>query len=227
MTAAGPVGLALVGILFSSVTPADPATVAPTPTPTPSADPTPVPTASPSSSPTPSPTPTVSPTAITSRGTTSHATRSHGFGEPSCEVRSIFKIRANSSRDFWIPGTHFVDGPGGEIKVWIEREHNVETSLLLEKEARLEFDFKSFIAEVRKMVSPIITTRIRVELGHEYLRPISKGKYGHVRYRVFGYKISFWQWRQYGNCSIRFVGTGLASLPTRKQGWKYWETKRP
>jgi hypothetical protein len=246
LSAAGPVGLALAGLLFSSATPAGPASVAPTatpapattpahapavtPTPTPTLSVTASPTVSPTLSPTPSPTATVSPSSATTSSGTSRSSRHHGFGvpgTPTCEVRSFYKIRTNSSRDFWIPGTHFVDGPGGEMKVWLEREHTVETSLLLEKEARLEFDFNSFIAEVRKMVSPIITTRIRVELGHEYLRPVSKGKYGHMRYRVFGYKIGFWHWRQYGNCSIRFVGSGLANLPTRKQGWKYWETKKP
>lgn len=174
----------------------------------------------------------MSPTTIATSSATSDSDRRDAAfpGEPvapACEIRSINKIRTSRSHDFWIPGTHFVDGPGGKIKVWIEREHNVETTLLLEKEARIQFDFKSFLEEVRKMVSPIITTRIRIELGHEYTRLIRKGEYGHMRYRVFGYKISFWQWRQFGNCSIRFVGAGLADIPTTKQGWKYWESKGP
>jgi hypothetical protein len=208
LTAAGPVGLALVSILFSSATAARPAGPAPTPTPT------------------MSPTVSASPTA-TSGSDDSRSDISDGLVTPTCEVRSIYKIITNRSRDFWIPGTHFVDGPGGAIKVWVEREHHVETSLLIEKEARLQFDFNSFVAEVRKMVSPIIITRIRVELGHEFARRIRKGRYGHVRYRVFGYKIGFRQWRQFGDCSIRFAGSGLAFFPTSKQGWKYWETRSP
>ena len=166
--------------------------------------------------------------AIARQGRTANASPTPAPGQAATpSLTASPTTSATGSSDSGRHDATFPGGPGGKIKVWVEREHNVETTLLLEKEARIQFDFKSFLEEVRKMVSPIITTRLRVELGHEYQRRIRKGMYGHMRYRVFGYKVSFWQWRQFGNCSLRFVGTGLADIPTTKQGWKYRETKGP
>jgi hypothetical protein len=243
LTAVGSVSLALTAVLFSGTPSAHPANVAhgrtapPSPRTVPVApntSPTPTVTPTPTASPTPSasPTPTASPVlpTVTPPATRSGDSRSEptdGFVTPTCEVRSVYRIKTHHKRSLWVPGTHFVDGPGGEMEAAVEKEHEVMANVLLEKEVRLNFDFRSFFAEARKMVSPVIQKRNRVLVGHKYKHLIRNGMYGHMRYRVFGYRIGFWQYRQFGNCGIRFIGSGVANIPTNKQGWKYWETRSP
>jgi mRNA-degrading endonuclease RelE of RelBE toxin-antitoxin system len=130
-------------------------------------------------------------------------------------------------RYFYIPRTHYVDGPGGTMKVWVKEWHTVKFEVHLEREVQTEFKMRDFLARVRKMINQEITEEHTVETGHEYQVHIKNKKYGNMRYRVFGYRIGFQQWRVLDNCGMLKVVSGIASVPTRKEGWQYWETNRP
>ncbi|GAA2806444.1 hypothetical protein [Nonomuraea dietziae] len=63
--------------------------------------------------------------------------------------------------------------------------------------------------------------------GHSYTREVSKGMYGNMWYRVFGYRIGWSSWSVLGTCRHIKVASGIANVPARVEGWHYWETKRP
>ncbi|MEV1176161.1 hypothetical protein [Nonomuraea sp. NPDC049784] len=134
-------------------------------------------------------------------------------------------------RNFFLPRTRFIDGPGGTMTVSVTREHEIRAFLETENERLWTFTEKFTTADVvrqlRLMGLPHLEERHMVFIGHEYSREISKEKYGHLWYRVFGYRIGWSAWSQLGTCRDVEVASGIANVPARVEGWKYWETKRP
>ncbi|WP_143590274.1 hypothetical protein [Thermoactinospora rubra] len=134
-----------------------------------------------------------------------------------------------------MPRTRFIDGPGGSMTVSVTREHEVLAYLetlkvrSLEKSLQLTKDdvVKTLVQSLSKSGLPHLEERHMVFTGHEYSREISKGMYGNMWYRVLGYRIGWSAWRVLGTCKLVPVGRGIANVPSRVEGWRYWETKRP
>lgn len=144
-----------------------------------------------------------------------------------CRAHTFYRIRSHRARNFWIPRTHYIDGPGGKMIVSVKRWYTVETQLRLGRSVEAEFKLEEFLHRARKEVEPQLTRSHTVETKHEYVRIVHKGKYGHIRYRVFGYHIGFQQWHRADDCGLRKVGSGVADVPTTVEGWRYWETDCP
>ncbi|MGJ6962863.1 hypothetical protein ACSDR0_13230 [Streptosporangium sp. G11] len=77
------------------------------------------------------------------------------------------------------------------------------------------------------MVNPLLAEEYIVETGHEYVQEITDGKYGNMWYRVFGYRVGFSAWREVYSCRVHKIAAGVASIPARVEGWRYWETDHP
>jgi hypothetical protein len=140
-----------------------------------------------------------------------------------CDTEVFYKITSKSVRSLWIAGTNFVDGPGGTISGSVHKSHTKSASV----SASVSVSARYLIAEAKAEVSGSITKSNTVTVGHSYQHKISKKKYGHIRYRVVGYKVWFEKKKITATCGSTLLGTGTAILPTTKEGWKYWETKRP
>lgn len=109
----------------------------------------------------------------------------------------------------------------------VTRQHRVYAEMELEREKISEIETGKLIRQLRNFVSPLLADEYIVETGHEYTREISDGMYGNLWYRVFGYRVSFTAWRRVYNCRVRKVTAGIANIPARVEGWRYWETRRP
>ncbi|WP_329087458.1 hypothetical protein [Streptosporangium sp. NBC_01469] len=113
------------------------------------------------------------------------------------------------------------------MTVSVTRQHRVYAEMELERERIGEIDRGELIRQLRNMVSPLLAEEYIVETGHEYAREITAGKYGNMWYRVFGYRVGFSAWREIYNCRVRKIAAGVANVPARVEGWRYWETDHP
>ncbi|TMR25178.1 hypothetical protein ETD86_02220 [Nonomuraea turkmeniaca] len=158
-----------------------------------------------------------------------HALRDHG----ECQPRVFFKHHRLSPRNFFVPRTRFIDGPGGSMTVSVTREHEVLAFLETENEKTKSvsephpFTTGEIVRELRRLGIPHLEERHMVFTGHEYTQEISKGMYGNMWYRVLGYRIGWSAWRVLNNCRHVAIGRGIANVPARVEGWRYWETKHP
>ncbi|MEW9548307.1 hypothetical protein [Nonomuraea sp. NPDC050783] len=159
-----------------------------------------------------------------------HGDRHHGDHHGGCTPRIFYKRGHVSPRNFFLPRTRFTDGPGGSMTVSVTREHEVLAFLETERE-RVETTSVitpgDVIRALRKNGIPHLEERHMVFSGHEYTREISKGMYGNMWYRVFGYRIGWSAWSVLSTCRHVKIATGIANVPARIEGWKYWETRHP
>ncbi|WP_329427527.1 hypothetical protein OG339_45740 [Streptosporangium sp. NBC_01495] len=144
-----------------------------------------------------------------------------------CKPRSFFRFHSLRPRNFFVPRTRFIDGPGGTMTVSVTRQHRVYAEMELERERIGEIDRDDLIRQLRNMVSPLLAEEYIVETGHQYERAITAGKYGNMWYRVFGYRVGFSAWREIYSCRVRKIAAGVANIPARVEGWRYWETDHP
>ncbi|SEN35590.1 hypothetical protein SAMN05660976_07368 [Nonomuraea pusilla] len=144
-----------------------------------------------------------------------------------CRPRIFFKHGHLSPRNFFLPRTRFTDGPGGSMTATVTREHEVLAYLETEKERQINVTVHDVVRHLRKLGLPHLEERHKVFVGHEYKRDISKGKYGNMWYRVFGYRVGWSAWSVLGTCRQVQVASGIANIPSRIEGWRYWETKHP
>lgn len=144
-----------------------------------------------------------------------------------CRPRSFFRFHSFRPRNFFVPRTRFIDGPGGTMAASVVRQHRVYAEMEIEREKVSEIETGKLIRQLRNDVNPLLADEHIVETGHEYTREISDGMYGNLWYRVFGYRVSFTAWRQVYNCRVRKVTAGIANIPARVEGWRYWETRHP
>ncbi|WP_091104015.1 hypothetical protein [Nonomuraea pusilla] len=157
----------------------------------------------------------------------SATTASEALGRRWCEPRTFFKHGHLSPRNFFLPRTRFTDGPGGTMTATVTREHEVLAYLETEKERQVNVTVDDVVRHLRKLGLPHLEERHMVFVGHEYSREISKGKYGNLWYRVFGYRVGWSMWSVLGTCRQVEVASGIANVPARIEGWRYWETKHP
>ncbi|OEJ23125.1 hypothetical protein AR457_37520 [Streptomyces agglomeratus] len=121
----------------------------------------------------------------------------------------------------WWNGTSFKDGPGGSMRVSVEKAGKIG----VEVSGTAGASASVLLAEVKAEYSLKVVAEVGVTVGHAYTRPIPAGKYGHVQYGAWGYKVN---WTKYATSSDRCgkvkIGSGTAKLPTRETGWRYWST---
>ncbi|MEV4474919.1 hypothetical protein ACFFR3_29890 [Nonomuraea salmonea] len=205
-----------------------------------------------------------------------HTTRTDEDGGRNCRPRTFWRIHQQSPRNFFIPRTRFIDGPGGSITVSVTREHEVVAFLEAENEKEKTLrkqrdrprddqgadagadvvidpvnapgdptgtdpangtatdtavstgtDTKAVVESIRRLGLPHLQERHKVFSGHDYTREISDGMYGNMWYRVLGYRIGWSAWSVLATCDRRKVSSGIANVPSRVEGWRYWETKHP
>ncbi|HEX4815309.1 MAG TPA: hypothetical protein VFV66_21415 [Nonomuraea sp.] len=144
-----------------------------------------------------------------------------------CAPHIFFRRDRLSPRNFFIPRTRFIDGPGGSMTVSVTREHEVLAFLETENEQQVDFTTGNVVKRLRKLGIPHLEERHMVFAGHEYTQEISKGKFGNMWYRVFGYRIGWSAWSVLTTCRHVKVASGIANVPARVEGWRYWETKHP
>jgi hypothetical protein len=160
----------------------------------------------------------------------------HGFrnthhhdsdGGRNCRPHTFWRIHQMSPRNFFVPRTRYIDGPGGSMTVAVTREHEVVAFLETENEAEKVIEKEDVIHNLRRLGLPHLEERHMVYSGHEYTREVSDGMYGNMWYRVFGYRVGWSSWSVLGTCERVKVATGIANVPSRVEGWRYWETKHP
>ncbi|MFA1537598.1 hypothetical protein [Actinomadura monticuli] len=140
-----------------------------------------------------------------------------------CPPDVYYKVKSKKQVNYWVPGTHFVDGKGGKVTGKVDRSWAKSATL----EAGAEASIGAVWATVKANVSKSATRTNTVTVGHWYEHTISKKRYGHIRYRVIGYRVLLEKYRTRGNCKDQFLDAFFANIPTSKEGWKYWETKKP
>ncbi|MCA2183673.1 hypothetical protein [Nonomuraea cavernae] len=173
---------------------------------------------------------TTSETTATDTTTTGGKKKSKRLGkvrDVACAPHVFFKVRSLQPRNFFIPRTRFIDGPGGEMTVSVTREHEVRAFIETENEKLKSITTDDVVRQLRQMLLPHLEVRHMVFVGHDYTQKISKGMYGNMWYRVFGYRVGWSAWQRLDNCRQVRVTTGIANIPSRVEGWRYWETKHP
>ncbi|MEV0590017.1 hypothetical protein [Nonomuraea cavernae] len=166
----------------------------------------------------------------TSETTTNTKKKSKRVGKVrdiACAPHVFFRVRSLQPRNFFIPRTRFIDGPGGEMTVSVTREHEVRAFIETENEKLKSITTDDVVRQLRQMLLPHLEVRHMVFVGHDYTQKISKGMYGNMWYRVFGYRVGWSAWQRLDNCRQVRVNTGIANIPSRVEGWRYWETKHP
>ncbi len=121
----------------------------------------------------------------------------------------------------WWNGTKYKDGPGGTMTVSVTKTGTItaEVTGTISGEANL------VVAAAKSSISYKIAGSVSISTGHTYTRNIARGKYGHLQYGSWGYKVTWKKYRSTGNgCGGVEIGHGTATLPTSETGWKYWET---
>ncbi|GAA0640477.1 hypothetical protein GCM10009535_16890 [Streptomyces thermocarboxydovorans] len=122
----------------------------------------------------------------------------------------------------WWNGTSYKDGPGGtmtvevlkagKISVELSGNASAEAGVILSK-AKAEFGIK-------------VVAEVGVTVGHRYSRVIKNGRYGHMQYGSWGYKVNWTKWETSADrCGKKKLGFGTAKMPTKEVGWRYWETR--
>ncbi|TMR99838.1 hypothetical protein [Nonomuraea basaltis] len=94
-------------------------------------------------------------------------------------------------------------------------------------EGETEITAEEVIRAFRREGIVHLEERHKVFSGHDYTREISEGMYGNMWYRVFGYRIGWSAWSVLRTCRHVKVTSGIANVPAKVEGWRYWETKHP
>jgi hypothetical protein len=141
----------------------------------------------------------------------------------SCPEETVYTVKSKQVVSYWVPGTNFVDGKGGTVQGRVEKSWTKSATV----EASADVSVGVLWATVKAQVSKSVTKSNTVTVGHWYSHDIPAKKYGHLRYRVIGYKVLFWKVRVSRNCKEKLLDAFYGTFPTDKEGWKYWSTTKP
>ncbi|NUW36516.1 hypothetical protein HTZ77_34685 [Nonomuraea sp. SMC257] len=166
--------------------------------------------------------------------TTRHHHRRHlhlaGAGDD-CNRGTFFKIHSLEPRHFYIPRTHFVDGPGGSVTASVHREHEVlafvEADFEKLRSISTELTPDTIVRTLIRTSIPHLEKRHMIFTGHDYTHDIADGKYGNLWYRAFGYRIRWAVRARLDTCKVVRTAHGIADIPSAVEGWRYWETDKP
>ncbi|MEU8503329.1 hypothetical protein AB0C40_01120 [Streptomyces brevispora] len=121
----------------------------------------------------------------------------------------------------WWNGTSCKDGPGGSMRVSVEKAGKIG----VEVSGTGEVSASVVVAEVKAEYSVKVVGEVGVTVGHTYTHGIPAKKYGHLQYGSWGCKVNWTKWKTSSDrCSKVKVSSGAAKLPTKEVGWRYWTT---
>jgi hypothetical protein len=121
----------------------------------------------------------------------------------------------------WWNGTSYKDGPGGTMKVRVEKSGK----LGVEVSGTTEASTSAIFAKAKVSYSIKVVAEVGITVGHEYSHEIPAKKYGHLQYGSWGYKLKWTKYRTSNDrCGKVKLGSGTAKLPTKETGWRYWAT---
>ncbi|QKW10909.1 hypothetical protein HUT18_15310 [Streptomyces sp. NA04227] len=121
----------------------------------------------------------------------------------------------------WWNGTSYKDGPGGTMKVKVEKSGKIA----VEVSGSVEASTNAIIAKAKATFGLKVTAEVGITVGHEYSRDIPEKKYGHLQYGTWGYKVNWTKYATSGDgCGKVKRGSGTAKLPTKEVGWRFWTT---
>ncbi|MFI7363117.1 hypothetical protein ACIBO4_13410 [Streptomyces sp. NPDC050149] len=158
--------------------------------------------------------------------TTAHAaTGSGALVVPRCDnpVKQWVKVSGKKSYHVpsWWNGTSFKDGPGGSIRVSVEKAGKIG----VEVSGTVGVSGGVLLAEVKAEYSVKVVAEVGVTVGHHYTHAVPAKKYGHLQYGSWGYKVNWTKYKTSADrCGKVKMGSGTAKLPTKETGWRYWTT---
>jgi hypothetical protein len=138
-----------------------------------------------------------------------------------CGTGLSYDITGHSTQFLPAPGIHYKDGPGGTMKVSVEKSTSISTSVT----ATVEVSVSDLISSVKGTVSGTAERTDGITTGHEYDHNVPAHKFGNLEYGSFGYYVHFNKVRTQAPCKVSVVGHGTATVPTNAEGWHYWSTR--
>ncbi|MFD3658719.1 hypothetical protein [Streptomyces sp. NPDC058620] len=138
-------------------------------------------------------------------------------------VKTWYKVSGKKSYHVpsWWNGTSFKDGPGGSMRVSVEKAGKIA----VEASGTGGFEASAIVATVKAEWQVKVVAEVGVTVGHTYTHSIPANKYGHLQYGSWGYKADWVKYKTSSDrCSKVKIGSGTAKLPTRETGWRYWST---
>ncbi|MFE7395181.1 hypothetical protein [Streptomyces sp. NPDC057557] len=134
-------------------------------------------------------------------------------------------VEVSNMKDYHVPswwnGTNFKDGPGGSMRVSVEKAGKIG----VEVSGTGGVSASVVLAEVKAEFTAKVVLEVGVTVGHSYTHAIPAKKYGHMQYGSWGRKVSWAKYKTSSDrCSKVKIGSGTAKLPTNSTGWRYWET---
>ncbi|MEE1807054.1 hypothetical protein [Streptomyces sp. BE133] len=134
-------------------------------------------------------------------------------------------VEVSGIKDYHVPswwnGTNFKDGPGGSMRVSVEKAGKIG----VEVSGSGGVSGNVIVAEVKAEYSVKVVVEVGVTVGHTYTHSIPAKKYGHMQYGSWGKKVNWAKYKTSSDrCSKVKIGSGTAKLPTKATGWRYWTT---
>lgn len=131
--------------------------------------------------------------------------------------------RVFNKQDVHIPlGIHYKSGPGGTVKASIQT--SLSTTLKVSMSA--SFSAGALIAKAETTFGIEASVTATIQQTYEYSNNIKAGKYGHLQFGNWGWRMGVEKYTLDANCrkSSSVEGT-VTSMPSAASwGYKYWET---
>lgn len=137
-----------------------------------------------------------------------------------CTEEKWYDITSSSSKHIPAPGTHYKDGPGGNMTVSVTRSSTLSTTASVTAGATVG----GIVAQAKVEVSAQATKSNGITIGHTYSHKVPKGRYGHLQYGSWGHKVSWRYGKITPSCTSRQLATGSASVVNQSEGWRWWHT---
>ncbi|MFB7215924.1 hypothetical protein [Streptomyces sp. NPDC056255] len=134
-------------------------------------------------------------------------------------------VQVSSKTNYHVPstwnGTSYKDGPGGSMRVSVEKSGEIGVEISGTGSASASV----LVAEVKAEYGVKVVGKVGVSVGHTYTHAIPAKKYGHMQYGSWGYKVNWVKYKTSSDrCSRVKIGSGTAKLPTKEIGWRFWAT---
>jgi hypothetical protein len=115
-----------------------------------------------------------------------------------------------------------VDGPGGAVTATLKKAQTKTTSIGGKAGAEAKDVFKGISASAELHGS--VTWSTTIEKGRSFSHTITPDKYGHLRYRFQMYDVRWVKYIHYERCADEWAEQGSATVVSKTDGWRYWET---
>ncbi|MGW0936819.1 hypothetical protein [Streptomyces sp. NPDC002666] len=163
--------------------------------------------------------------AMAATTTANAATGSGALVVPRCDNPVKQWVQVSGKKSYHVPswwnGTSFKDGPGGSIRVSVEKAGKIG----VEVSGTVGVSGGVLLAEVKAEYSVKVVAEVGVTVGHHYTHAVPAKKYGHLQYGSWGYKVNWTKYKTSADrCGKVKMGSGTAKLPTKETGWRYWTT---